>query len=946
MLNKKKTLMIIDGFAIIFRAYYALIRSSSLTTSLGEPTGAIFGFIKMIIEALIRNQPDYVVVAWDSKEKTFREELYKDYKANREEAPEDLLVQIPHIIQSMNSFNISSLVKEGYEADDVIGTICEKFRYRDDLDIIVLSGDKDLLQLVGDNIKVMANRKGVSEFIIYDKNKVKEKWGVYPEKIVDLFAFIGDSSDNIPGVKGIGEKSAVSLLTQFESLDEVFDNITSIKSKRIKTHLTKEDSKKMALLSRELFIIKRDLELNIDLDDFEEYDFTSKEAQEIYDKFELRTIKNKELPKKIGENVELIKLDNPSINNKKTKEIKTSKTSDIQQSLFDINPPISDDDKGTNKNNLNYKHINKKDELGNIYKELQNVKYISFDFETTSEDAIKAEAIGFSISWTEKEAYYISIKHNVEKDFDYEYILDFLKKLFNDKNIYIIGQNLKYEYMILKNMGIEPVNFYFDTMLAAYVLDPDYSPFNMDKLAERLLSYKTTKYNEIVDKNQTLLDIDFNRVVNYACEDADITYRLFNVLKPEIDNSKMKSLFYDIEMPLIKVLGDMELVGVSIDSDYFHKMSIELEKEMKQIEEKIYELNDGEHFNLNSPKQLQEILFDKLGLTSTKKTGKGARSTDVQVLEKLSTEHEIPRLILEYRTLSKLKNSYLDTIPNMVNNKTKRIHASFNQAIVATGRLSSNNPNMQNIPIKGELGKKIRRGFIATKGTYLLSADYSQIELRLLAHFSEEPKLIEAYNKNKDLHKQTASLLFDKPEDKITIDERTKGKTLNFSIFYGIGPQKLSGDLNISMKEASSLIKTYYEKYPKVKEFMDKQRKGLKEDIRVYTLLNRVRYIKQHLSRSRREKSHGDRLSVNSPIQGTSADLIKIAMINIYNEFKKRDIRSKLIIQVHDELVFEVLKEELEEVEALVKKEMENVMELKVPLKVSINTGENWEDAH
>ncbi|MFW5800189.1 MAG: DNA polymerase I, partial [Spirochaetota bacterium] len=913
-------------------------------TTDGEPTGAIFGFIKMILEALKLNTPDYVVVAWDSKDKTFRNDIYPEYKANRKEAPDELKTQIPQIIEAVQSFDISSLLVENYEADDVIGTICEKLRHKDDIDIIILSGDKDLLQLVGDNVKVMANKKGVSDFKIYDREAVKEKWSVYPEKIIELFALLGDSSDNIPGIKGIGKKSAQSLMKEFDSVEEIFKNKDKIRNKRVKTSIEKDNAEESARLSKELLTIKRNLDLELNLEEFSNYDFTSEEAVKTYNKYELKSIKKSELPKKTNDEVEFKKLDEVSldISISPANKNKTQHTMDknLQQSLFPLTEPVTKLE-SLDKRKSNYKAILTKQELNAVFNKIEKAEILSFDFETTSEEPVKAQPIGFSLCWKEGEALYIPIEHNVETDFNYDDVKKLLEKIFYSDKIKIIGQNLKYEYIILHNMGITPKNFHFDTMLGAYVLNPDESPFNMDKLAERLLDYKTVKYKDLVEKNKTLLDVDFDKVVDYGCEDADITLRLYKILKPNIDKSKMKDLYYTIEMPLIPVLADMEINGVAIDTEYFSKMSDKMDKKLKELEVKIYKLNDGEEFNINSTKQLQEVLFDKLKLKSTKKTSKGSRSTDVNVLEKLANDHEIPKLILEYRTIAKLKNTYIDTLPKMIYDKTRKIHTSFNQAITATGRLSSNNPNMQNIPIKGEMGREIRRGFIpGNKNNYILSADYSQIELRLLAHFSEEPKLIDAYNNHKDLHLQTASLLFEKDEKNITADERTKGKTINFSIIYGIGARKLSTDLNISNNEAKKLIEAYFIKYPKVSEFIERQKKKIKDKPDVYTYYNRVRY----LNNLRRDVA--ERLAVNSPIQGSSADLIKKAMIDIFKDFNDKKLKSKLIIQVHDELVFDIVENELDIVKDIVKSRMEKAADLKVPLEVKLKVGKNWDEAH
>ncbi len=929
-MNSRKKVLILDGFALIFRAFYAFIRNP-LKTSKGEPTSAIFGFVRMLIKLLKDYQPDYFVVALDSPTKTFRHSIYKEYKANRSEAPDDLKTQIPIIIDLIGKFQLATLRKDGYEADDIIGTLCEKYKNDNNLDVLVVTGDKDILQLVEGNVKVITTSKGVSEVVEYDRDKVHEKWGVYPEKIVDLFALMGDSSDNIPGVKGVGPKAATKLLNQYISVEDVYSNLDQITKKKLKENLLNSQSN--ALLSKELVTIERQVPIEYDIEDFANTNIAQDSAIQMLKQYELNGILKDEI---FSNGMPPDSLSQQSDGKDKT-------------------PPSAP--KGE------YKGIFTKKDLEELIRDIKKAKFVSIDLETTSENPMIAEIIGVAFSTEPQKGYFLPIPMKTEdsdlfseekgiwdndlKDYnlDKAYVIQQLKGLCEDLRIHKIGQNIKYDYMILKRTwDIEIKSIVFDTMIASYLLNPGRKSHGMDYLAEELLEYQTVHYKDIVGKGQTLLNIPLHSVIHYASEDTDITLQLYNIFKPQIDQSAFKDLYYDIELPLVTVLGEMELNGVQIDPDHFKTMSLEIKDRLDYLRKEIWELSGGE-FNINSTQQLSEILFTKLGLTPIKKTKTGY-STDVFVLEKLAEEHQVPLHLLEYRRLTKLKSAYLDSIPKLIDPVTQRVHTSFNQTVAQTGRLSSNKPNMQNIPIKDKIGRAIRKGFIARPDFYIMSADYSQIELRILAHMSQDPNLIKAYKENIDIHTQTAALIFRKDTSKISQDERRIAKTINFSVIYGIGAVALGKDLKVSTKKAKEFIDNYFKEYAGVTQYIDQQKSLAHEKGYVETLYRRIRYLPEIMSSNKREQSMGERLAVNTPIQGTSADLIKIAMVNIDREMTKRSLKSLMTIQVHDELVFEVHKDELEVMKKLVVEKMETAAKLSVPLEVSISYGQNWDEAH
>ncbi len=939
-MNTNKKVLVIDGFALIFRAFYAFIKNP-LKTSNGRPTSAIFGFLRMMIKIIKTYSPDYLVVALDSPGDTFRHEMFHEYKANRPEPPDDLKLQIPLVIEMIDKLGLASLQKPGYEADDIIGTLCHNFRDKE-LDVYVVTGDKDILQLVGGNIIVLTTTKGISEVKEYDSETVKEKWGVYPERIIDLFALMGDSSDNIPGVKGVGPKSALALLQSYETLEGVYEKVDELTKKKLKENLIK--NKDNAFLSKKLVTINRAVPMDYTLEDFSNTNIAQQEGIDFIKDFELHSVLKDDIFQTADNDNKITKLD--------IKVTTPSESVEIEPITVKVAP------KG------NYTAIlNKKDFL-DLIEEIKKAKLLSIDLETTSENPHLAEIIGIAFAIEPEKGYFLPVKLEANEDLfgsyfgksvwesdlsnydlDNNSIFHEIKQICEDPNIQKIGQNIKYDYMVLKrcqNIDIKPISF--DVMLASYLLNPGRQSHGMDHLAQVFLQYPTVKYKDLVAKGQTLLDVNLNTVVNYAAEDADITLRLYDLLKPKIDASIFKDLYYDVELPLVSVLTRMELSGVEIDAKYLKTMSAEIKDRLGLLEKKIWSLA-GEEFNINSTKQLAEILFNKLGLKPGKKNKTGY-STDVSVLEELADKHQVPSYLVEYRKLKKLKSGYLDSLPKLINNNSGRIHTSFNQTITQTGRLSSNNPNLQNIPIKEELGRAIRKGFVAKSNHVIMSADYSQIELRILAHITEDPKLISAYQHDRDIHSQTASLIFKKSLDDITPDERRIAKTINFSVIYGIGASALAKDLKITSKLAKEFIENYFVEYEGVKTYIDKQKKLAHEQGFVETLLNRIRYVPEIYSKNRRDISFGERLAVNTPIQGTSADLIKIAMVEIDKEIQQRNLKSIMTIQVHDELVFEVAAEELDIMKELVIHKMESVAKLSIPLKVSLAYGNNWEEAH
>ncbi len=881
---ERQRLFLIDGVSYAYRSYYAIQR---LASSKGTPTNAVFGFVRTLKKLIEDFHPEYIVAAFDPKGPTFRHEKFTDYKIQRKPMPEDLMIQLPLIKKLLDAFEIPVIEVEGYEADDVMGTLAVQGARRN-LDVYLVTGDKDMFQLVDEHIKVLHTHKDNK---IYDEQGVKERYGIKPKQIIDLLALSGDTSDNVPGVPGIGEKTAMELIQNYGSAEEVLKNVEKIPGKKRQENL--KNNVELAMKSKELVVIDTKVPIQLDLKS-SKFDGPDKEKLlELYKELEFSKLREELL--------------------EKTEEVETD-----------------------------YRLINSSDELPKLVQKLNKVKNLSIDVEATTTDPISAEMVGISLSFVPKQAYYIPLNGNIEKN----EIIKALKPLLENPRINLIGQNIKYDMLVLSQHGIDLNNIAFDTMVAAYLLNPEKMRYKLDNLSIEYLNYKMISINELIgtgSKQISMKDVPIETVCRYSCEDADITLQLKNIFEKELKSKKLDQLFAEIEMPLIKVLADMELNGVSVDTKFLGQMSKEFQAQMDEISAEIYELA-GEKFNLNSPKQLSVILFEKLKLPVQKRTKTGT-STDVEVLEKLARLHPLPKKLLDYRQWQKLKSTYIDALPGLINTVTKRIHTSFNQTITSTGRLSSSNPNLQIIPVRTEEGKRIRRAFIpAKKDWLLLSADYSQIELRIFAHLAEEPAMIEAFKRDEDIHAFTASLIFNCPLKDVTEEMRHRAKAVNFGIIYGQQAFGLSNYLNIPVSEAQAFIDEYYARYKKVKEYMDKRVEEAERLGYASTICNRRRYIPELQSKSNQTWQLGKRLAINTPIQGSAADLIKIAMINIYRKMKKQKLKSKMIIQIHDELIFEIPKNEQKTMQQFVKKEMESVMKLKVPLKVDIKVGKNWEE--
>jgi len=900
----KESLYVIDGHALCYRAYFAFIRNP-LINSQGQNTSAIFGFTRMLLKLISEQKPDYLVVAFDPPKKSFRFDLYPEYKANREKMPDDLRSQIDEIKHMVTTLGIPRLEHNDFEADDILGTITKKYG-AEDLEVVLVTGDKDAFQLVDDHTKIYANKKGITEFELYDAKKVKEKLGIPPEQVIDFMALTGDTSDNVPGVRGVGEKTALKLISEYKTLEDLYEHIDEIQGK-IRENL--KSDRDTAFLSRDLVTIRTDVPLEIDLPEAKTPDMRTEAVKEYFEKLEMKSI------------VEEI--------------FKEEEAESAQQEK---------------RQPKDYRIIRTEEELNSVLERIEKHGEVSIDTETTSIHPVDAELVGISLSIKEKAGWYIPLcggsLHDVEH-LDRNISLALLKPLLENPDIKKIGQNIKYDTIVLTNAGITLRGIWFDTMVASYLLNPADRRHNLNDMAERYLGYKTIHFDEIVGKGKKAIpitDVPLDDLAEYAIEDADITYRLYQILSPKIRDEGLGTLFRDIEMPLVPLLAQIELNGVKIDVAYFKRLAKENQKMLSHVEEEVYQVA-GRRFNINSTRELAEVLFNEIGLTPVKKTKTGY-STDIQVLEALRGKHEIIDHLIQYRTLNKLKTTYIDTLPKLISEKTGRIHTSYNQTIVATGRLSSSDPNLQNIPIRDEFGRKIRKGFIADEGCLLMSADYSQIELRLAAHLSDDENMINAFKAGTDIHNLTASSVFGKPLDEITPDLRRKAKIINFATIYGVSPFGLSQQADISMQEASEFITKYFEAYPGFKKYIDVTVAFAESKGYVTTLLGRKRPIPDINSSISFRKEGAKRVAINTPIQGTAADLIKIAMINIQNKIMEEGYRTKIILQVHDELVFEFPESELATIEKLVRCEMEGALELSVPIVVDIVCGKNWDEAH
>ncbi len=935
----KNKIFFLDAYALIFRAYYAFIKNPRINSKKLN-TSAIFGFVNTLEDILKNEKPSHIGVAFDPPGKNFRHDMFVEYKANRDATPEDIKLAVPYIKQILEAYNIPIIEIAGFEADDVIGTLSKMFGNNEST-VYMMTPDKDYAQLVNENVYMYKPARSGKSAEILKVEDINKKFGIdNPKKVIDILALWGDTSDNIPGVPGVGEKTASKLISKFENIDNIYNNIHKLAGKQ-KENIV--NNKEQLYLSRTLVTIKTDIPIDIKLEDLKIEEPNYQALNDIFDDLEFNTLKNRIIGNKIATNSNT---EEPASTQTESKDL-------LQLNLFgDNNTTLKTEDTKNSfeklKTDVEYKIIETPYEVENLISLLKRHHEICFDTETTSLNTLESELIGISFSVKEKQAFFVIMPDDNDKIFD---ILNSFKEIFEDNNKLLIGQNLKYDISVLLNYGISIKCKMFDTMIAHYLIAPE-EKHNLDYIASKYLNYKMIPIEELIGakgKHQkNMKDVKPDILSNYACEDADITFRLKKVLDDKLTQKNLKELFYNIEMPLVNVLVSMERSGVKIDKKALIEYSDALKIELSEIEETIYQ-HAGEKFNISSPKQLGVILFEKLKVTSKPKRTKTKQySTSEEELLKLADKHEIIKYILEFRSVNKLINTYVDVLPNLVNPQTDRLHTSFNQAITSTGRLSSNNPNLQNIPIRDERGRKIRKSFIPSNDDNIfLSADYSQIELRLMAHLSKDKNMLEAFNKYSiDIHTATASKIFNTPEDKITREMRAKAKTANFGIIYGISAFGLSQRLNISRKEAKSLIDNYFISFPDVKTFIDKCIEIAREKEYVETLFGRRRYLPDINSRNAVVRGFAERNAINAPIQGTAADIIKLAMINIFQQFENNKIQSKMILQVHDELNFDVLKSEIKTVREIVKQQMVNVVKLRVPLEIEIGEGKNWLEAH
>lgn len=918
-------LYLLDAYALIYRAYYALIQKPRINSK-GMNTSAIYGFVNTLEEVKTLFSPTHLAVAFDPAGKTFRHEIYEPYKAQRQETPEDIRKSVPVIKDIIRAYNIPILEVEHYEADDVIGTAASRFASAD-TEVYMLTPDKDYGQLVGQNIWMLRPMKG-GTFEKLGPDEINAKYGIdSPKKVIDLLGLMGDSSDNIPGCPGVGEKTAVTLIKQFGGIDALLSGKDQLKG-ALKNKVT--DNEQQILLSRDLATIRTDIPLPFSLDELKLHDIDREEVRKLFSELEFRSL----LSRVLGEGK------------------KYARSVQIEGDLFAVNPTEDTEvQKKTNLRGLNsvthtYKLVEDKEEMRALSQKFLSAKTLSLDTETTGTDAMTAELVGLSFAVEEFEAYYIPVPPEREEA---QKIVDIFKPAYENPSSLKTGQNIKYDMLVLARYGVDIKGKMFDTMVAHYVLQPEL-PHNMDALAEQYLGYSTIKIEELIGpkgkKQKNMRDLPPGDVYEYACEDADVTLRLKNALHDELVRNDAIQLFEEVEMPLVRVLAAMELTGVRIDTETLRETSELFTLRMNKLEEEVFALA-GESFNLSSPKQVGEILFDKLKIDErAKRTKTGQYVTSEEVLEKLRPRHEIVDRILNYRGLKKLTSTYVDSLPTLINPSTGKIHTSFNQTVTSTGRLSSSNPNLQNIPVRGDDGKEIRKAFIPEPGCTFFSADYSQIELRIMAHLSGDKHMIEAFLEGDDIHASTAAKIYHKPIGDVTRDERRKAKTANFGIIYGISVFGLAERLNVPRSEARELIDGYFATYPRVREYMDESIERARRQGYIETLLRRRRYLPDINSRNAIVRGYAERNAINAPIQGSAADIIKIAMVRIYNRFISENLRSTMMLQVHDELNFSVVPEEREIVEQIVIHEMENAYSLSVPLKADCGWGANWLEAH
>lgn len=931
-------LFLLDAYALIYRSYYAFIKNPRVNSK-GQNTSAVFGFVNTLEELLRKENPTHIAVAFDPPGGTFRHDAYEKYKAQRQETPEDIRAAVPIIKEIIAAYNIKELEVPYYEADDVIGTIAKKAE-KENIDVYMMTPDKDYGQLTSDHVFMYKPKFAGSGFDVLDAKAIMEKYELSsPDQMIDLLGLMGDASDNIPGCPGVGPKTAQKLLEEYGTIENLLEHTSEIKG-ALKQRL--EDNKEQIIFSKFLATIKTDVPIDFNKDEFARREINAEKISAIFEELEFRTLINR-----------VLKTDgipsNP-VRNTTTHEA-------IQGDLFaELLPPVdsSSDTTTVNYSALqelkdiphSYHLVEEEKEILELISTLSNQESCCFDTETTGLDPIVSELVGMSFAFKEGEAYYVP----VPADFDEaKKLIDKFRPFFENENILKIGQNIKYDIIVLKKYDIHVRGKLFDTMIAHYLINPELR-HNMDYMAETYLKYRTIHIDELIGakgKNQlNMRSLRPDQISDYACEDADVTLKLKRILEKAIEKQDLSKLFYEIELPLIYVLADMEFTGVRLDTVALGEYSKTLTIELQNIESEIFKLGETE-FNINSAKQVGEVLFDKLKIIDKpKKTKTGQYVTSEETLESIKDTHPIVNKILEYRGFKKLLSTYIDALPLLVDPKDGKIHTSFNQTVTATGRLSSTNPNLQNIPIRDAQGREIRKSFIADEGCLFFSADYSQIELRIMAHLSQDPSMVEAFNSGEDIHAATAAKIYKLKIDEVTSDMRRKAKTANFGIIYGISVFGLAERLTIPRGEAKELIDGYFETYPKVKEYMDKCITDAREKTYVETVFGRKRYLPDINSRNATVRGYAERNAINAPIQGSAADIIKVAMNNIFKRFEKENIKSKMILQVHDELNFNVLENEIDKVQKIVIEEMENAYKLAVPLRADCGKGKNWLEAH
>jgi DNA polymerase-1 len=937
----KERLFLLDGMALAYRAYFSFI-TRPLINSRGVNTSAIYGFVNTLMMILDDEKPDHIAVVFDTREPTFRHKMYKPYKATREKMPEDLSSQLNKLKETVEAFNVPIIELPGYEADDIMGTLAKRAE-KEGIETYLVTGDKDFMQLISPLVKMFKPGKQGNEWEVIDDKNVKEKFGVDPDKVTDVLALIGDKSDNIPGVPGVGEKTAIPLVQQLGSIEDILANVDGLPQEGLKKKLKEHADK--ARLSKKLVTIDTNVPINVDLHRLKAAPKNVSRLIKLFGELEFKT-----LLKKLSDQSAQLE-DDTSF------DVATLELTDI----------TSDEHR--------YHVITDEKSFLSLVEKLSKTKRFVFDTETTAQDPLRAGLVGLSFAMKPREAWYVPIAENREwraksreqlaeneelfltptqnlkpktlypTGLPLNLVISHTSPIFSNPSILKIGQNIDYDILVLDSHGVKVEGPKFDTMIANYVLRPD-GQHNLDALAAEHLQYKMISYDELIGKEKNdILEIPVEKIAEYSAQDADITFRLYEILKEKLKNERLHKLCEEIEFPLIDVLADMEFTGVRLDTAILADMSKEFERMLDGLVREIYDLA-GEPFNVNSTQQLGKILFEKLKLRTVRKTKTGF-STDVGVLEELQHEHPIIDKLLDYRQLQKLKSTYIDALPALINPKTGRVHTSFNQTIAVTGRLSSSDPNLQNIPIRTDVGRSIRKAFIAgEKGWLIMSADYSQIELRIMAHVSGDEGLREAFLNGEDIHATTAAKVFGVNLNEVTKDMRRKAKEVNFGIMYGIGPYGLATRLDISQLEAKEIITTYFARFPKVNQYIFDTIAKAKHDGYVSTLLGRRRYLPDINSRNQNVRGNAERQAINMPIQGSAADMIKIAMVRIHSRLRDEGMRAKMLLQVHDELVFEVAESEERRAKKMIREEMKSALPLSVPIEVEIGVGKNWYEAH